>query len=276
MARLGVVFSSGFFGFFAHAGFLAALKEAGIVPSGYAGASSGAIVAAMAAAGMSDQAIKERLFRVSKEDFWDPDPWHIIFKKAISLFRGYSGYLKGNKFRRLLEGMPVERIEDCETPLAIAATDLFKGQEKIFTDGDLIEAVCASGAVPMLFKPVQIDGSMYVDGGMVNKAPVRALVDLIRPEKIIVHYIESDNIGDSKIGFLKKRMTPWHIYQLSVNISRREAYQSQCDLVRQQGVEVTEIKTNTPALGPNRLGHGPSAYSKAREETIKFLSKIEI
>ena len=46
---MGVVFSSGFFGFFARAGFLAALRELEIVPSAYSGASSGAIVAAMAA-----------------------------------------------------------------------------------------------------------------------------------------------------------------------------------------------------------------------------------
>jgi len=41
--RLGVAFSSGFFGFFAHAGFLAALRELEITPSAYSGASSGAI-----------------------------------------------------------------------------------------------------------------------------------------------------------------------------------------------------------------------------------------
>ena len=54
--RIGVVFSSGFFGFFAHAGFLAALRDRNIQPSGYAGASSGAIIAAMAASNMSESA----------------------------------------------------------------------------------------------------------------------------------------------------------------------------------------------------------------------------
>ena len=41
--KIGVVFSSGFFGFFAHAGFLAGLRDFGMAPSGYSGASSGAI-----------------------------------------------------------------------------------------------------------------------------------------------------------------------------------------------------------------------------------------
>ena len=57
--RLGIAFSSGFFGFFAHAGFLAGIRESGITPSAYTGASSGAIVAAMAASGMDDASDKK-------------------------------------------------------------------------------------------------------------------------------------------------------------------------------------------------------------------------
>jgi predicted acylesterase/phospholipase RssA len=54
-----VVFSSGFFGFFAHAGFLAALRELDINPVGYSGSSSGAILAAMAASGMTEAYINQ-------------------------------------------------------------------------------------------------------------------------------------------------------------------------------------------------------------------------
>ena len=117
MARVGVVFSSGFFGFFAHAGFLAALRDLKIESSGYAGSSSGAIVAAMAASGMKNHEIREMLFKVRKEDFWDPDPWYSIFIKALSFFRGYAGYLGGEGFRKLLENLPVNRIE--EKPLSL-------------------------------------------------------------------------------------------------------------------------------------------------------------
>ena len=55
----GIVFSSGFFGFFAHAGFLSAIRELGIKPAGVSGSSSGAILAAMAATEMTDDAIRE-------------------------------------------------------------------------------------------------------------------------------------------------------------------------------------------------------------------------
>jgi NTE family protein len=273
MTRLGVVFSSGFFGFFAHAGFLAALRDRGIEPSGYAGASSGTIVAAMAASGMHDYDIREMLFKLRKEDFWDPDPWYFILRKALLLFKGYTGYLKGEGFGRLLNKIPVKRIEDCPLPLMIAATNLTQKRETILTRGNLKEAIQASGVVPMLFKPVEIDGSLYVDGGMVNKAPVQAMADLIMPEKIIVHFISSENLEDRENSFLKMRMTPWHIHHLAVNISRQEAYQKQCDLVRQRGIEIIEAKTDVPTLGPNSLEKGPLAYNKAREAAVNILSK---
>ena len=273
MARIGVVFSSGFFGFFAHAGFLSAIRELGIMPAGYAGASSGAIIAAMAASDMSDPAIKEILLNLNKSDFWDPDPVPILLKAILKLFRGYSGYLRGREFARLLDQIPVKQIEKCPFPLAIPATNLTLQSERLFISGSLIKAIHASGAVPILFKPVEIDGSLYVDGGMVNKAPVLALADLIKPEKIIVHFIASDNIGKRINSFLIRRMTPWHIHRLSVNISRHEAYQRQCDMARERGIEVIEIKTDAPPVSPNSLEKGSLAYSKARANTLKILSE---
>ena len=149
-------------------------------------------------------------------------------------------------------------------------------REEIFTRGALIKAIQASGAVPMLFKPVEIDDSLYVDGGTVNKAPIKALADLIQPDMIVVHFIASADLESPPNTFLKRRMTPWHIHSLSFDISRQEAYQRQCDLVRQRGIEIIEVKTNAPSLGQNTLEKGPFAYEKAREETLKILKKFEM
>jgi NTE family protein len=270
--RIGVVFSSGFFGFFAHAGFLAALRDRNIQPSGYAGASSGAIIAAMAASNMSDHAIKEILLRLKKSDFWDPDPMPFILKGALKLFRGYSGYLRGKGFARLLEHIPIKKIEDCPLPLVITATNLTHEREELFTKGDLTKGIQASGAVPILFKPVEIDGSLYVDGGMVNKAPVQALADLIQPDKIIVHFIASSNFEGPLNSFLNKKMTPWHIHSLAVNISRHKAYQNQCDIIQQRGIEIIEVRTDAPGVEPNSLENGISAYHKAQETGKSILA----
>jgi NTE family protein len=269
--RLGVVFSSGFFGFFAHAGFLAAIRETEIAPSAYAGASSGAIVAAMAASGMNDGDIREMLFGLKKADFWDPDPWGSVLLNALRLFRGYTGYLKGDGFVRLLRKLPVKRFEECEKPLALSATNLSQKKQTVFIDGDLIKAIQASGSVPVLFKPVEINGSLYLDGGITGKAPVEALANLCELDKIIVHFIASNNVEEERHGFLKKRFSPWHMQHLAINIARQEAYQKELEMVRKRGIEVIEIRTESPALSPNSLDRGPEAYNAAKASALKLL-----
>ena len=268
--RSGVVFSSGFFGFFAHAGFLAAIRETEIRPSAYAGASSGAIVAAMAASGMNDGAIKEMLFGLKKTDFWDPDPWYVVLSNAFRLFRGYTGYLRGEGFARLLTKLPVRRFEECEKPLAISATNLSQRKQTIFAEGDLISAIQASGSVPVLFKPVEINGLLYIDGGITGKAPVEALANLCELDRIIVHFIASTNVEEERHGFLRKRFSPMHIQHLAVNIARQEAYQKELKAVRKRGIEVIEIRTESPSLNPNSLNRGPEAYNTAKASALKL------
>lgn len=271
--RVGVAFSSGFFGFFAHAGFLAALREAGIAPSAYAGASSGAIVAAMAACNMEDDAIKEILFSLKKRDFWDPDPWRVVLKSTLGLFRGYTGYLRGDGFDRMLRGLPVSSFEDCYTPLAISATNLTRRTQSVFTRGDLIGAIRASGSVPILFKPVEVNGELFLDGGVTGKAPVAALADLCELDRIIIHLIPSANLEEGGHRFLEKRFTPWHIQHLAVNIGRREAYEREIQTVRGRGIEVIEIRTKSPSVGPGSLQRGPAAYEAARVSGLNILLK---
>ena len=269
--RLGVAFSSGFFGFFAHAGFLAAIRDAEIAPVAYAGASSGAIVAAMAASGMSDGAVREMLFGLKKADFWDPDPWRLVLLNAIRLFRGYTGYLKGDGFARLLTKLPVRRFEECDKPLAISATNLSQRKQTVFTDGDLIKAIQASGSVPVLFKPVELNGSLYLDGGITGKAPVEALANLCELDKIIVHFIASNNVEEGRHRFLRKRFSPWHMQHLAINIARQEGYQKEIEMVQMRGIEVIEIRTESPALSPNSLDRGSEAYNIAKASALKLL-----
>ncbi len=272
--RIGVAFSSGFFGFFAHAGFLAALRKTGLAPLAYAGASSGAIVAAMAACGMPDDAIKEMLFNVKKADFWDPDPIPKVLARALRLFRGYGGYLNGNGFAALLERLPVKQIEACQRPLAISAVDVTHKKEKIFTRGNLLKAIQASGSVPMLFKPTAINGHLYLDGGISSKAPVEALARLSRLDTILVHFITSENVKKPGNDFMKKRFTPWRTQHIAINTARMMDYERQKRIVSMLGVEIVEINTEAPSVGPGSLDKGPAVYEAARASALKALKEI--
>jgi len=272
--RVGVAFSSGFFGFFAHAGFLAALREMEVVPSAYAGASSGAIVAAMAAVEMGNDDIRELLFNLNKADFWDPDPLPKFLKSALRLFRGYTGYLRGNGFARLLQKLPAKRFEECRYPLAISAVDVTHRKEKIFIKGDLVNAITASGSVPMLFKPTKINGALYLDGGISGKAPVEALADLCDLDRILIHFIPSGNIKKAGNGFMKKRFTPWRMQHIAINTGRMENYERQKRIVAMRGVEVVEINVGAPSVGPNSLHKGPAVYQSAKTSALRHLEKV--
>jgi len=272
--KIGVVFSSGFFGFFAHAVFFAAIRKLGISPVAFSGSSSGAILAAMAACEMTDEQIRAILFGLSREDFWDPDPWYERVGALVRLFRGYTGYLNGRRFQRLLQrSLPVHSFEQCRIPVAVAATNLTSTKEEIFHSGDLIKAIAASGAVPGLFKPVAHNGAIFVDGGVVNKAPVNAILGLGRVDEIIVHFIPSAGLCYPWHGVLGKKLTPWLIHRRAVDIARHECYKRQCQMVISKGVKLTEVKGKVVAVGPKTLHRGPLAYKMAMDLTVQRLTE---
>ncbi len=64
------------------------------------------------------------------------------------------------------------RFEDAQIPLAVTATELETGAEMLFTSGPVLEPLLASTAMPGIFPPVEIDGRVYIDGGVANNVPI--------------------------------------------------------------------------------------------------------
>jgi NTE family protein len=65
-----------------------------------------------------------------------------------------------------------ERIEDASIPLVLVATRARDAAEHWFTTGPAATVVLASSALPAVFPPVEVDGERFVDGGIVNNAPI--------------------------------------------------------------------------------------------------------
>jgi len=272
--KVGVVLSSGFFGFFAHAGCLQALEDRGISVSGYAGSSAGAIVAAFAASGMTAGDIKTVITGLTKEAFWDPEHPLLTIMAVLRLFRGWHGRLRGDKFRRLLECiLPVTTFEELTIPCVIAGTNLTRKKKQIFTAGSLADAVQASCTVPWLFKFKRLDEALFIDGGLVDKAPVEAMAHAVRPDVIIVHYLFSRNLTDSDDAFLTQKFSPHKAFTLSVDIARHEHYRAQKRLVRQQGIEVIELSVpDLPRVAPDSLEKGEDAFARAYSYAHDYFS----
>jgi NTE family protein len=67
---------------------------------------------------------------------------------------------------------PSPSFDDLRIPFRAVATDLVSGRRIVLREGSLAEALRASSTVPLLFNPVEKDGMLLVDGGLVDNIPV--------------------------------------------------------------------------------------------------------
>ncbi len=173
--KIGLVLSGGGFRGMAHIGVIKFLEEIGIQPSYVAGTSAGALVGAFYAAGYSSEEILD-FFLHTKVFSWK----NYAYRKA--------GVLEPQRFaKKLKEYFPKNDFAQLRRSLFIARTNLYTGKGEIISEGKLIPNIMASAAMPLLFAPVEIDGVLYADGGIVNNFPVRPL--LLYCQRIIGVYV---------------------------------------------------------------------------------------
>lgn len=88
-----------------------------------------------------------------------------------------NGAIRGDKVFSLLAHMLEDiQIEDLDVPFTAVTTDLANSKEVWFQRGSLEQAMRASAAIPGLFQPVELDGRLFVDGGVLNPLPIAASV----------------------------------------------------------------------------------------------------
>ncbi len=158
--RIGLALAGGVAKGLAHIGVIRALLEIGIPIDCVAGTSSGSVVGALIAAAMAPDRI-EALAKATR--------WRDLVKPVIRRL----GLLDGGRLEQLLvKVLGDRRIEDLALPFACVATDIVTGEEVVLRTGPLAPAVRASCSMPGFFTPVEIDGRLLVDGGVVDNVPV--------------------------------------------------------------------------------------------------------
>ncbi|MGB5980638.1 MAG: patatin-like phospholipase family protein [Nonlabens sp.] len=161
--RRGLVLSGGGHRGVAHAGALKAMQEQGFEADKISGVSAGAIVGAMYAANYSPEDILD-LFKKIK-----------LFSFSTFARRG-AGLVSTQAFHNiLLDYFPDDSFESLSKELHITAANLITARKKVFKSGRLIPAILASSAVPGVFTPIEIDGQLYTDGGILDNFPVKPL-----------------------------------------------------------------------------------------------------
>lgn len=169
--RVVLVLSGGGAKAAAHLGVVRALNAAGLTVTRYVGTSMGAVIATGLAAGLDPDQIAERLFAIKRRDVFAVD--------RTALLKGVwaRSLLKPDALRRTLEGLlPVTAFSELDAPLSITAADLDTGAELIFGAGGedvpLLDALCASCALPPFFPPFVLGGRRCADGGLREVVPL--------------------------------------------------------------------------------------------------------
>lgn len=166
---IGVVLSGGGALGFAHIGALQALEEQGIYPQYVAGTSMGALVGAFYAKGYSAAEIKE-IIKVEKMD----ELHKIITPVGKSDHLGFSSHR--NILKVLKKYIPDNSFDSLPKKLAVCATNIVTSQAEIVSSGDsLWEYVLASSSIPGVFEAVKIGDGVFVDGGVMNNMPAKAI-----------------------------------------------------------------------------------------------------
>ena len=159
--RVAWVFSSGGPRGFVHVGVIKALVELGLKPDLIVGASAGAVVGSLLAAGLGAGDL-ERLAL-------DLQPWSVA-RWAV----GTPERLSGSAVADLVRAhAPVRLLENAVVPMACVAQRQRDGASVAFTAGDLGLAVQASAAIEGQFAPVRIRGERYLDPDWTMPLPVR-------------------------------------------------------------------------------------------------------
>ncbi len=161
--KIGLSLSGGGARGFAHVGAIQALLEEGIQPDAVSGASAGSVVGALYAAGFSPQEMQ----RFIKES---------SFLRLVKLGIPSGGLSRLTYLRdRLSAVIKTDDFSALKYPLWVAISNLNTGNLEIRSSGELYDVVMASCTIPLVFQPVELDGHMYVDGGLLCNLPVAPL-----------------------------------------------------------------------------------------------------
>ena len=255
MKRIGLALGGGGARGVAHIAYLEAMAGLGIRPDIIAGTSSGAIVGALYAGGMDPKG----MFDVLETLFGTKKHTGAAFKRVKKV---PSGVVASMTKKYLSQILPKQRFEDLEIPLKVVTTHFHSLEERVFSSGDILEAVMGSIAYPNTFAPQKIQGEYYIDGGATNVVPF----DIIRGEcdlliAIDVSMVRPNNFKPTKENALHATWAATQEALISLKLQRFPI-----DIFERPDFDFV------PTLGFDQY---PYVYKRAKEFVPDFIQKLK-
>lgn len=231
--KLGFALGAGGSRGIAHIGFLKAMEEEGIKPYCISGSSMGAVVGSCYCAGMTPDEMKEVAFSLKKLDLLDLSS-NVLKNQAL---------FKGKKMLgKIEEQLGDKKFEDLNIPYACMAVDLITGKEiTLFKDYRVADCVAASASIPGVFKPVELDDMLLVDGGVRNRLPIKAARKLGAECIVTVDVLGSLREEDKPLNLVSVMFRTVDIYDSGVTELKLKKYKPDL-LIRPEMGNISQYK----------------------------------
>lgn len=228
----------------AQVGALRGLFEAGIRPDLLVGCSVGALNAAFLAVDPTPERLDEleRLWRkLDRADVFGRGRTLSATHTLLKAVRRDDHLYEPDSLRNLVRSwVPLTDLAETAVPCHVVTTDLVSGTPCWWSSGDPVTVLTASACLPALFPPVQMGGSLHVDGGVVAPVPVDRALDLGAVRVWVL------DVSGGSLGRRDDRMTALDVLLQSFAISRSHLDRQVTGLRPDQQV----IRMRRPDLGP--------------------------
>ena len=260
----------------AHVGVLKVLEEERIPIDFIAGTSMGAAVGGLYAAGWPPDYIERLVRDLDWRDVLNDRPprKQLPLRRKLDDSRGFvrfetgigrdgfkvpAGLIAGQKFgfelqKHLLHTFGLPHFDDLPIPFRAVATSLDTGEAVVIEDGDLASAIRASMSVPLVFAPVERNGEMLVDGGVVMNLPV----DLVVEHCDLVIAVDVS----SPLGEFKDEASAFGVSGRSLKVITRAQIEESRALLRDGDVLIlpdVRIRSSDFANAPDAIADGERA-----------------
>ncbi|MCQ4311619.1 patatin-like phospholipase family protein [Pseudomonas stutzeri] len=269
--KTGLVLSGGAARGLAHIGVLKALEEHGVQIDAIAGTSMGAVIGGLYAAGYSVEELEKLALSLDWQQVLSDDPPRqdvpfrrkqddrdFLVKRKLSFRDDGSlglplGVIQGQNLALLLERLLVHTSDTRDfdrlpIPFRAVATDIANDKKVIFRSGHLPQAIRASMSIPAVFAPVEIDGRLLVDGGMVDNIPMDVARDMGVDRLIVV------DIG-SPLQSREQLLTVVDVLNQSITMMTR----------RNSEEQLATLRTEDLLVQPMLAGFGSTDFGRAEQ-----------
>ena len=244
---LGIAFSGGGAKAAAHCGALQALKEYGIKPDVMSGTSAGALAAVLYSSGFSPKQMIEIFQGLN------------FFKDIVTPRLPKGGLFDSRPLLELIHNkLPYRRLEDLPIPTYIVASDVEHGVSKVFTKGEIAPRVVASCSIPVIFKPMCINGIHYVDGGTFQNLPVTAIRQ--KCDKVIalnLNHLEEEKFKNNLVSVAYRSFMMMMVSNVATDAAQADLF----------------IELDTCGCMAHDLSKIEELFSRGYESTVKVLEE---